>query len=328
MKNTTLSGTPAIEIRGGSLAFGNRNLWNDLNLSIAQGEYFAVLGPNGSGKSTFLKVALGLTVMNTGTISVLGKPARAGNPGVGYIPQQKAIDPSTPMRARDLVGLGIDGHRWGIRLGSRKYRAKVNELLEAVGALEYANVPVGLLSGGEQQRLRIAQALANNPQMLLADEALLSLDLNHQYAVADLIHRFNRDQGGSVIFVTHEINPIIEHVDRVLYLANGRFTVGTVPEVMNSETLSDLYGTPINVLKSNGRYVVVGETHASDHCHVVGGEQNLHGAHQDLREIAVETDHDASSGKPVKTASAAGALEDSSNTTKYHAEHKGGGTPQ
>ena len=232
------------------------------------------------------------------------------------------------MRARDLVGLGIDGHRWGIRLGSRKYRAKVNELLEAVGALEYANVPVGLLSGGEQQRLRIAQALANNPQMLLADEALLSLDLNHQYAVADLIHRFNRDQGGSVIFVTHEINPIIEHVDRVLYLANGRFTVGTVPEVMNSETLSDLYGTPINVLKSNGRYVVVGETHASDHCHVVGGDQNVHGAHQDLREIAVETDHDASSGKPVKTASAAGALEDSSNTTKYHAEHKGGGTPQ
>ena len=328
MKNTTPSGTPAIEIRGGSLAFGTRTLWDDLDLSIAQGEYFAVLGPNGSGKSTFLKVALGLTVMNTGTISVLGKPARAGNPGVCYIPQQKAIDPSTPMRARDLVGLGIDGHRWGIRLGGRKYRAKVNELLEAVGALEYANVPVGLLSGGEQQRLRIAQALANNPQMLLADEALLSLDLNHQYAVADLIHRFNRDQGGSVIFVTHEINPIIEHVDRVLYLANGRFTVGTVPEVMNSETLSDLYGTPINVLKSNGRYVVVGETHASDHCHVVGGEQNVHGAHQDLREIAVETDHDASSGKPVKTASAAGALEDSSNTTKYHAEHKGGGTPQ
>ena len=114
MKNTTPSGTPAIEIRGGNLAFGTRTLWNDLNLSIAQGEYFAVLGPNGSGKSTFLKVALGLTAMNTGTISVLGKPARAGNPGVGYIPQQKAIDPSTPMRARDLVGLGIDGHRWGM----------------------------------------------------------------------------------------------------------------------------------------------------------------------------------------------------------------------
>ena len=210
---------------------------------------------------------------------MLGKPARLGNPGVGYVPQQKAIDPSTPMRARDLVGLGVDGHRWGIRLHGRKYRAKVDELLEAVGATEYANVPVGLLSGGEQQRLRIAQALANDPKILLADEALLSLDLNHQYAVAELIHRFNREHGVSVIFVTHEINPIIEHVDRVLYLANGRFTVGSVEEVMTSETLTSLYGTPVSVLKSNGRYVVVGETHASDHCHVEGGDQNIHGAH-------------------------------------------------
>ena len=238
-----------------------------------------MLGPNGSGKSTFLKVILGLTGLNSGEISVLGKPARLGNPGVGYVPQQKAIDPSTPMRARDLVGLGVDGHRWGIRLHGRKYRAKVDELLEAVGATEYANVPVGLLSGGEQQRLRIAQALANDPKILLADEALLSLDLNHQYAVAELIHRFNREHGVSVIFVTHEINPIIEHVDRVLYLANGRFTVGSVEEVMTSETLTSLYGTPVSVLKSNGRYVVVGETHASDHCHVEGGDQNIHGAH-------------------------------------------------
>ena len=140
-------------------------------------------------------------------------------------------------------------------------------------------MPVGLLSGGEQQRLRIAQALANDPKILLADEALLSLDLNHQYAVAELIHRFNRERGVAVVFVTHEINPIIEHVDRVLYLANGRFTVGSVEEVMTSETLTSLYGTPVSVLKSNGRYVVVGETHASDHCHIEGTDQNIHGSH-------------------------------------------------
>lgn len=279
MTDNNNGAAPAISIRGGSLAFGARTLWKNLTLDIGAGEYFAVLGPNGSGKSTFLKVVLGLTGLNSGEISVLGKPARLGNPGVGYVPQQKAIDPSTPMRARDLVGLGVDGHRWGIRLHGHKYRAKVDELLEAVGATEYANVPVGLLSGGEQQRLRIAQALANDPKILLADEALLSLDLNHQYAVAELIHRFNRERGVSVIFVTHEINPIIEHVDRVLYLANGRFTVGSVEEVMTSETLTSLYGTPVSVLKSNGRYVVVGETHASDHCHVEGGDQNIHGAH-------------------------------------------------
>ncbi|MFW0121147.1 metal ABC transporter ATP-binding protein [Rothia sp. CCM 9419] len=254
----------AITIRGGGLSYGQRTLWKDLDLTVEQGEYFAVLGPNGSGKSTFLKVVLGLETLSHGKISILGSPARTGHPGVGYIPQQKMMPAHTPLRARDVVRLGIDGHRWGILThGRRKVQARVEELLEAVGAEEYANVPVGLLSGGEQQRIRIAQALAHNPKILLADEALLSLDLNHQYAVAELIHQYNRQQQGTVIFVTHEINPIIDHVDRVLYLANGRFTIGTVEEVMRSEVLTNLYQTPVSVIKTNGRYIVVGgENHA------------------------------------------------------------------
>ena len=251
-----------IEVQKIQKKYGDLEVLKSIDLSIEEGEVVCIIGPSGSGKSTFLKVVLGLMRMSAGEVSVLGRPARAGNPGVGYIPQQKAIATSTPMRARDLVGLGVDGHRWGIRLSGRKYRAKAVELLEAVGATEYANVPVGLLSGGEQQRLRVAQALANDPKILLADEALLSLDLNHQYAVAELIHRFNRDHGLSVVFVTHEINPIIEHVDRVLYLANSRFTVGAVDEVMQTQTLSELHGTPVNVLKSNGRYVIVGQGHS------------------------------------------------------------------
>lgn len=255
---TTPQKTPAISVQQGELSFGTRTLWKDLTLDIQQGEYFAVLGPNGSGKSTFLKVALGMTHLNKGTLSVLGGSAKLGNPQIGYIPQQRSLPATTPMRARDMVALGIDGHKWGIRINRRSVRARVNELLEAVGAADYANVPVGLLSGGEQQRLRIAQALATEPKLLLADEAMLSLDLNHQYAVADLIHRYNRELQAAVIFVTHEINPIIDHVDRVLYLANGRFTVGTVEEVMNSQVLSDLYQSPVSVLRSNGRYIVVG----------------------------------------------------------------------
>lgn len=261
----TVSSPGAVCVTGGELSFGARTLWSNLNLDIKQGEYFAVLGPNGSGKSTFLKVVLGLTGLSAGTIDVLGRPASTGNPGVGYIPQQRSLPSNTPLRAKDLVGLGIDGHKWGIRLGGKSHRSKVAELLEAVGAEDYANVPVGLLSGGEQQRLRIAQALANDPKILLADEALLSLDLNHQYAVSELIHRYNKDHNATVIFVTHEINPIIDHVDRVLYLANGRFTVGTVEEVMKSEVLSDLYQTPVSVIRSNGRYVVVGGEHAGEH---------------------------------------------------------------
>ncbi|WP_237207975.1 metal ABC transporter ATP-binding protein [Rothia nasimurium] len=258
---------PALQVTGGGLSFGRRTLWQDLNLTIEAGEYFAVLGPNGSGKSTFIKVVLGLTQLSQGKISVLGAPARLGHPAIGYIPQQKAIGTEIPLRARDFVGLGLDGHRWGIRLKSRAYRDKVDELLDAVGASDYANVPVGLLSGGEQQRLRIAQALANDPQIILADEALLSLDLNHQYAVSDLIHRYNKEQGATVIFVTHEINPIIDHVDRLLYLAGGRFTVGSVPDVMRTDVLSDLYQTPVTVIETNGRYVVVGGENSDAHHH-------------------------------------------------------------
>lgn len=282
MSSTPSKLAPAIKIRGGGLSFGHRALWQNLDLEIQQGEYFAVLGPNGSGKSTFIKTVLGLTTLSSGSMTVLGKPAHLGNPGIGYVPQQRAIGSETPLRSRDFVGLGVDGHRWGFRLTRKSYRAKVDELLEAVGATEYANVPIGLLSGGEQQRLRIAQSLANDPQILLADEALLSLDLNHQYAVSELIHRYNRENNATVIFVTHEINPIIEHVDRVLYLAGGRFTVGTVEEVMRSEVLTDLYQTPVSVIHTNGRYVVVGGVHSEkDHHCSIQGQDLIHGPHVD-----------------------------------------------
>lgn len=282
MSSTPSKLAPAIKIRGGGLSFGHRALWQNLDLEIQQGEYFAVLGPNGSGKSTFIKTVLGLTTLSSGSMTVLGKPAHLGNPGIGYVPQQRAIGSETPLRSRDFVGLGVDGHRWGFRLTRKNYRAKVDELLEAVGATEYANVPIGLLSGGEQQRLRIAQSLANDPQILLADEALLSLDLNHQYAVSELIHRYNRKNNATVIFVTHEINPIIEHVDRVLYLAGGRFTVGTVEEVMRSEVLTDLYQTPVSVIHTNGRYVVVGGVHSEkDHHCSIQGQDLIHGPHVD-----------------------------------------------
>ncbi|WP_269927959.1 metal ABC transporter ATP-binding protein [Kocuria massiliensis] len=272
------SSTVSVSLRSAALSFGDRVLWDDLSLDIHQGEYFAILGPNGSGKSTFLKTLLGLLPLSAGEVSVLGEGVRRGNPHIGYVPQQRAFSPETPLRARDLVGLGLDGHRWGPGVFSRKRRARVDELLERVGATEYAAVPVGLLSGGEQQRLRVAQALASRPEVLLCDEALLSLDLRHQSAVSQLIEDYRRESGVTVIFVTHEINPIIDDVDRVLYLANGRFTVGSVDEVMSTETLSRVYDAPVTVMKIDGRYVVVGAnamSHASGddcHAHDVEGE--------------------------------------------------------
>ncbi|GIH23624.1 ABC transporter ATP-binding protein [Acrocarpospora phusangensis] len=245
-----------ISLSGAELAFGDRILWRGLDLELGRGEFVAVLGPNGSGKTSFLRVLLGQQRLNAGTLLIEGRPPRRGSALLGYIPQHRAMAPQTPLRGRDLIRLGLDGHRWGP--GTRRTRPRVAELLAAVGATDYADVPLALLSGGELQRLRVAQALATDPAILLCDEPLLSLDLHHQKVVTELIDARRRSHDTTVVFVTHEINPILEKVDRVLYLAGGRFRFGAPEAVMTSETLSDLYGSPIDVVQINGRLVVVG----------------------------------------------------------------------
>jgi len=259
---------PIVSLQAASLSFGPRVLWHDLDLQIRPGEFFAVLGPNGSGKTSFLKVLLGLQQLSSGKAMIGGRPVVRGSRDIGYIPQQKSFPPGTPLRARDLVGLGLDGHRWGMRLSNRSHNRRVDELLELVGAAGYAKAPVGQLSGGEQQRLRAAQALASDPKVLLCDEPLLSMDLHHQQAVSSLVNRQCRERGSAVVFVTHEINPIIAYVDRILYLAGGRFRVGTPQEVMTTEVLSDMYGSHVEVIHNEGRIVVVGLPDATTHHHV------------------------------------------------------------
>lgn len=251
--------SPAITLENAALGFGQRTLWSGLDLTVAPGEFLAVLGPNGSGKTSLLKVLLGLQPLSAGRASIVGKPVRSGNDQVGYIPQQKTLDTGTTLRGTDLVGFGLDGHYWGMGMRGRKSRRSLVEAaLNAVGATHYANAPVGVLSGGEQQRLRVAQALVGDPAVLLCDEPLLSLDLANQQMVAQLIDNRRHTSDTAVLFVTHEINPILPMVDRVLYIVNGRFIVGTPDEVLTSEVLSDLYRTQVDVLRVRDRVVVVG----------------------------------------------------------------------
>ncbi|MGQ0837119.1 metal ABC transporter ATP-binding protein [Actinokineospora sp.] len=248
-----------VALSGARLAYGDRVLWDGLDLDVRAGEFVAVLGPNGSGKTSLLRVLLGLQKLSAGTVRVAGATPGRGNRGLGYIPQQRALEPTLALRGRDLVGLGLDGHRWGIGFtGIRERRRQVDEALAAVGASGFADRPVGLLSGGEQQRLRVAQALISDPRVLLCDEPLLSLDLAHQSAVSALIDSRRHAAGTAVLFVTHEINPVLPLVDRVLYLVDGRFRVGTPTEVMTSRTLSDLYRTDVQVVRVGGQIHVVG----------------------------------------------------------------------
>jgi zinc/manganese transport system ATP-binding protein len=255
--------TPAISLRGAVLQFGARQLWAGLDLDVAAGEFMAVLGPNGSGKTSLLKVLLGLAELSAGTVEIDGTRPRRGSNLVGYVPQQKGFDSDLGARGRDLVALGADGHRFGHPWTSRSVRTQVDEVIAAVGATGYADAPIGRLSGGEQQRLRIAQALLGDPRVLLCDEPLLSLDLAHQRAVVELIDQRRRSANTAVIFVTHEINPVLPIVDRVLYLVGGKWAIGTPAQVMTSECLSDLYGTEVDVLRVRDRLVVVGAADGS-----------------------------------------------------------------
>jgi len=283
-----VTGPAVLSLRDATLSFGARTLWSGLDLDVAPGEFVAVLGPNGSGKTSFLKSVLGAQRLTSGEMRFLDEPVRRGARRIGYIPQQKLITASTPVRARDLVGFGVTGHRGGLPLSRRAERARVDELLEAVGATAYADAPVAALSGGEQQRLRVAQALASDPRLLLCDEPLLSLDLAHQRVVSELIDRHRRVTDAAVVFVTHDVNPVLDMVDRVLYLVGGRFRIGTPDEVLDSEVLSSLYGTPVDVVRVRGRIVVVGSPddphdHHShdDHAHDEHGDHGSHGVHAD-----------------------------------------------
>lgn len=253
--------TPAIELTGARLAFGARTLWRDLDLTVSPGEFVAVLGPNGSGKTTLLKAVLGTQPLSGGALEVFGRAPARGNRRIGYIPQQRLLDASTPVRGADIVGFGVDGPRFGLPFRRRADRERVARLVQEVGAEPFAGRPAWRLSGGEQQRLRVGQAIADDPGLLLCDEPLISLDLANQAAVSGLIDRQRREHGAAVLFVTHDVNPVLEYVDRVVYLVDGRVRIGPPDEVLTSPVLSELYRTHVDVVRVHDRIVVVGAGH-------------------------------------------------------------------
>jgi zinc/manganese transport system ATP-binding protein len=271
------SGGSAIELEEAAVRIGRRTIWSGVSMGMAEGEFVALLGANGSGKSTLLKAVLGALPLAAGSIRVLGRPPGASNSAIGYLPQRRSFAQDTRLRGTDIVRLGLDGDRWGLPLAlpwgaplarRRAARGRVAEVIELVGADGYAERPIGELSGGEQQRLLIAQALVRRPRLLLLDEPLDSLDLPNQAAVAALVGKICAQAGVAVLLVAHDVNPLLAYLDRVVYLAGGRAVEGVVEEVITGATLSRLYGVPIEVLRaSDGRLVVVGQPEAPAHHH-------------------------------------------------------------
>lgn len=262
---------PVIQLDRVSLRLGGRTIWGDATFSVAQGEFIVALGPNGAGKSSLLRLLLGLISPSKGSVSILGEPPHRGNPHIGYVPQRRSSETGSNIRGRDLVALGVDGHRWGIGLPgarSNRARAQVDDVIEAVGASAYADRAIGQLSGGERQRLLLAQALVGDPKLLLLDEPLASLDVRSQGITARLIGELARARNMAVVLVAHDVNPLLSSLDRVLYIARGGVTIGAPDEVITTERLSALYDAPVEVVRDRrGRVFVVGLDEECAHPH-------------------------------------------------------------
>jgi zinc/manganese transport system ATP-binding protein len=250
--------TPVITLDHIDVRLGGRTILDDVSLTVHAGEFIAILGPNGAGKSTLLKLLLGLIKPTAGTIQVLGRAPRRGNVDIGYAPQHRELEADLALRARDVVGFGLDGHHWGPGWPNRKRTALIEQALQEVDALHFADAPVGQLSGGEQQRLLIAQALLTNPRLLLMDEPLSNLDISRAQEIITLVNGVCRTRNVAVLLVAHDVNPLLNAIDRVIYVANGHCAIGAPTEIITSNTLSKLYGSPVEVVNAMGRMFVVG----------------------------------------------------------------------
>jgi zinc/manganese transport system ATP-binding protein len=259
----------AIVARGLSAGYGSRTVWTDATFTVPAGSFTAILGPNGAGKSTLIRLILGQLAPIAGQLEVFGDKPRRGNPRIGYIPQGSAFDPELSIRGLDFVGLGIDGHRWGVRLSDRsRIAAAADASVKAVGAQDYATRPLGRLSGGEQQRLLLAQAIAGEPSLLLMDEPLSHLDVRNQAAIVQLISEVARRRRLTVLLIAHDVNPLLPHIDHVLYIAQGKLAMGKPADIITSESLSAIYSAPVEVMRDRlGRVFVVGLEEEVSHPH-------------------------------------------------------------
>ena len=249
-----------LELNGIGVRLGGRQVLSEVSFSLGRGEFTGIIGPNGAGKTTLLRVILGLIEPSAGHVLVEGLPLHHKNKAsIGYVPQKLVIDPDMPLRARDVVSLGLDGHRLGFSFPSRQRRELVDRALQDVGAAAYADARVGELSGGEQQRVLVAHALIAQPKLLLLDEPLANLDLRSEQEIVTVLGRLSREHGISVLLSAHDMNPLLGVMDRIVYVANGHAAAGPADEVVTSEGLTRLYGHRVDVVRVQGRVLVVAE---------------------------------------------------------------------
>lgn len=251
-----------------TVTLGRRQILSGVSFAVEGGDFVAVLGPNGSGKTTMFRVLLGLLPIHGGRVAVLGQAPRRGNPQIGYVPQSRRGAAQLQFTGFEFLLSAQGGSRWGLPVASKGDRKAVEAALERVGARDLGQRSLSEMSGGERQRLFVAQALVGAPKLLLLDEPLISLDPAYQRTIVELVRDVARERGIPVLFSAHEINPLLRAVDKVLYLGNGHAAIGSVDEVINEAVLSSIYGATVRVIRAEGRVFVIAEDSAADgHMH-------------------------------------------------------------
>jgi zinc/manganese transport system ATP-binding protein len=268
-----------IDLDRATIQVAGRNVLSEISFSIGAGEFVGVLGPNGAGKTTLMQALLGLIQPSGGGVRVFGRPPQRGNPEIGYMPQVRTVLPDLRVRGLDVIASSVNGERWGLPVLAAADRRMIQATLAAVGARDLAERPLAEMSGGERQRLLLAQALIGAPRLLLLDEPLISLDASHQELVIDFVHRFSRERGITVLFSAHELNQLLGFLDRVLYLGRGQAALGTVEEVVTAPVLSRLYGTEIDVVHADGHIFVMSRGHNVERAVHLHEEEHAH-SHQ------------------------------------------------
>ncbi|MDA4117350.1 MAG: ABC transporter ATP-binding protein [Thaumarchaeota archaeon] len=239
--------------------YREKTVWQNANFDIGRGEFVAIIGPNGAGKTTLFRLILGLQQPISGTIKIFGAQPKRGNPQIGYVPQRHVIDSETNVESVELVRLGLSGKRWGFNPFSHADRDTALAVLKSVDALELAHRPLGVLSGGELQRIFLAEALVSNPGLLLLDEPLSNLDMRRESDLLHLVNGVVHSRGVTALLIAHNINPLLPHLDKVIYIANGRVATGTPDEVLTSDRLTALYGVQVEVLRDDkGNVAIIG----------------------------------------------------------------------
>lgn len=259
---------PVLRVSDLAVSLGGRSIWHGVTFDVFPGDFIGLIGTNGTGKTTLLKAVLGTIRPAQGTIEALGRSHARGS-AIGYVPQKVQLDPDLPLRAKDVVALGLDGYRLGLPIRGTATWQRIDEIIDAVGATAFANQRVGRLSGGQQQRILLAHALVSDPKLILLDEPLANLDPGSAQEIVALLTKVCRDMDVAVLISAHDMNPVLDVMDRIIYLAGGDAAVGSTEEVVRSDVLTKLYGRPIQVLHAGGRVVVVPGDNA---CHPADAE--------------------------------------------------------